>query len=301
NKQTGRQMLTDEEMIQAVSVAASLGATKVRVTGGEPLLKKNICAICSQIAKIEGIGEVSMTTNGILLPEYAKDLVLSGVSRINISLDTLDEEKYRYLTGGELNDALKGIDAALSAGFIRVKINAVLIGGFNDGEIRDLAALTKTYPVDVRFIELMPMQCSEKFDPGAYLSCDAVMETLKMELVPVDDDGVAKRYRYGDGKGFIGLIRPVTDNFCSACNRLRLTADGKIKPCLHDNQEISIKGMDKDEMREAFIKAASLKPEWHGPLSPCFISGAKRGMHRIGGYECSLRISMKTETPRWWM
>ena len=157
-KKRHEDMLTQEEMLAAVKAAAELGITKVRVTGGEPLVKRDILSICRGVARTEGIEEVCITTNGTLLPELAKPLREAGVSRVNISLDTLNAEKYAYITRrGSLEEALRGIDTALEAGFDKVKINTVLIGGFNDGEIPALAELTRQYPVDLRFIELMPM------------------------------------------------------------------------------------------------------------------------------------------------
>ncbi|MDY4158363.1 MAG: radical SAM protein, partial [Faecalibacterium sp.] len=156
-KKRHEEMLTREEMLSAVKAAAELGITKLRITGGEPLVKGDVLAICRGAAQTEGIEEVCITTNGTLLPELAKPLREAGVSRVNISLDTLDAEKYAYITRrGSLEEALRGIDAALNAGFDKVKINTVLIGGFNDDEIPALAELTRKYPVDLRFIELMP-------------------------------------------------------------------------------------------------------------------------------------------------
>ena len=162
-------MLTEDEMILAVEAAASLGIKKLRITGGEPLVKKNILSICRRAAAVEGIGEVCLTTNGIRLPELAVPLREAGVRRLNISLDTLKEEKYAAITRcGKLAEALAGIHAALETGFDKIKLNAVLIGGFNDDEIRDLAELTLRYPLDMRFIELMPIG-ENGFGPEAYL------------------------------------------------------------------------------------------------------------------------------------
>ena len=158
SKKTHEEMLTEDEMITAVEAGASLGITKLRITGGEPLVKRNIITLCARAAKVDGIREVAITTNGVLLPRLAKGLRAVGVSRVNLSLDTLKPDKYARITRiGTLSSALAGLDAALNAGFDKVKINAVLIGGFNDDEIETLAALTLRYPVDVRFIELMPM------------------------------------------------------------------------------------------------------------------------------------------------
>lgn len=283
-KKSHEDMLTEEEMIRAVEAAAALGVTKVRITGGEPLVKKNILSICRKTAATPGIKEVCITTNGILLPRYAKSLREAGVKRINISLDTLNEEKYAALTRtGALHQAFAGLQAALEAGFDKVKINAVLLGGFNDDEIPTLAYLTKTYPVDVRFIELMPMYDSGDFGPEAYIPYSKVAELLP-DLIPAESDGgVAKLYRFPDGKGRVGLISPMNAHFCGTCNRLRVTADGKLKPCLHSCEEFSLKGMDLDGMKKQMEQAILKKPGSHGELSYYKRSDAKRNMNQIGG------------------
>lgn len=277
-------MLTEDEMIRAVEIAATLGVTKLRITGGEPLIKKNILSICRRASAVAGIREVCVTTNGILLPELAKPLREAGVSRVNISFDTLESDRYADITQrGSLHDALAGLDAALTAGFDRVKINAVLIGGFNDGEIPALAELTLRDPVDVRFIELMPMPDGAEFDAHAYLPCSAVLERLPKAVPQPADGGVAKLYRLPGALGNIGLISPVSRHFCGMCNRLRLTADGKLKPCLHSSQEFPIKGLNVSEMKEQFQRAILAKPAHHGALSSESRSAAGRSMNQIGG------------------
>ena len=169
-KKDHAQMLTEDEFITAVEAAASLGITKLRITGGEPLVKKNIVSICRRAAAVEGIKEVCLTTNGLLLPQLAKSLKEAGVKRLNLSLDTLDPEKYAYITRvGKLDAFRAGLDAALEAGFEKIKLNAVLIGGFNDDDIVSLAELTKQYPLDMRFIEMMPMYDSGDFDEKAFI------------------------------------------------------------------------------------------------------------------------------------
>lgn len=283
-KKSHDEMLTEDEMIRAVEAAASLGIWKLRITGGEPLVKKNILSICRRAAAVEGIREVCLTTNGTLLPQLAKPLREAGVDRLNISLDTLDPEKYAYITRrGSLADALRGIEAAFDAGFERLKINAVLIGGFNDGEIADLANLTMRYPVDVRFIELMPMTDSEEFGPNAYVPGEAVLETLPEAKPAGSDGGVAALYKLPGAQGKIGLISAVSQHFCASCNRIRLTADGKLKPCLHSAQEYSIKGLGYDEMLETMRQAIQAKPACHVPLSARERSEAGRSMNQIGG------------------
>lgn len=277
-------MLTEDEMITAVQAAASLGIHKLRLTGGEPLVKKNILSICERSAAVSGIDEVCVTTNGILLPQMAAGLKDAGVDRLNISLDTLDPEKYAYITRvGTLNRALRGIESALEAGFQHLKINVVLIGGFNDYEIPALAELSRHYPADVRFIELMPMTENEEFGQQAYVPGSKVIAALPELMQTEQNDGVAKLYRLPNAKGNIGLISAVSNHFCASCNRIRLTADGKLKPCLHSDREYSVKGLDYNGMRREMERAIIEKPACHAPLSASERSNAGRNMNQIGG------------------
>ena len=282
-KKRHEEMLREDEMIQAVEAAASLGITKLRITGGEPLVKKNIVSICRRAAAVEGIREVCLTTNGILLPALAVPLKEAGVKRLNISLDTLDAEKYAYITRtGSLSQAVEGIRAAMDAGFEKVKLNTVLIGGFNEEEIVPLAELTLRYPIDLRFIEMMPM-VEGGFGPEAFLPNSRVLEVLpQLEEQPADG-GVARLYRLPGALGRVGLISPVNAHFCAACNRIRLTADGKLKPCLHSAEEYSIKGLDREGMRSVMERAIYNKPAWHGELNAQNPSHAGRNMNQIGG------------------
>ena len=282
-KKRHEEMLREDEMIQAVEAAASLGITKLRITGGEPLVKKNIVSICRRAAAVEGIREVCLTTNGILLPALAVPLKEAGVKRLNISLDTLDAEKYAYITRmGSLSQAVEGIRAAMDAGFEKVKLNTVLIGGFNEEEIVPLAELTLRYPIDLRFIEMMPM-VEGGFGPEAFLPNTRVLEVLpQLEEQPADG-GVARLYRLPGALGRVGLISPVNAHFCAACNRIRLTADGKLKPCLHSAEEYSIKGLDREGMRSVMERAIYNKPAWHGELNAQNPSHAGRNKNQIGG------------------
>lgn len=283
-KKRHEEMLTEDEMIQAVRAAASLGITKLRITGGEPLVKKNILSICRRAAEVQGIRELCMTTNGIRLPQLAKPLREAGVQRLNISLDTINADKYAYITRqGSLKAAIDGIEAALSAGFTRIKINTVLIGGFNDDEICDLAALTKRWPVDVRFIELMPMLDHAEFGPSAYVPCAEVLRRLPALEPSEQDNGVARLYHLPGAYGNIGLISPLSSHFCADCNRIRLTADGKIKSCLHSSAEYPIKGLGFEAVVQQFQRSIFEKPQWHGELSAAHRSRAGRSMNRIGG------------------
>ena len=283
-KKNHADMLTEDEMITAIEAAASLGITKLRVTGGEPLVKKNILSICRRAAAVPGIQEVCLTTNGILLPQLAKPLREAGVRRLNLSLDTLDPEKYAYITRtGKIEDFWEGFHAALDAGFEKIKLNAVLVGGFNDDEIVPLAELTKQYPVDMRVIEMMPMCDSAEFGEDAYIPFTRVLEALPDAQPVPKDGGVAKLYRLPGAIGNIGLISPVSAHFCGECNRIRLTADGKVKPCLHSNAEYSLKGLAFDGMKAQLEKAIRNKPKWHGDLDAAHHSGAGRNMNQIGG------------------
>ena len=283
-KKSHEEMLTEDEIIMAVEAASSLGIRKLRITGGEPLVKKNIVSICRRAAAVPGIKEVCITTNGTLLPELARPLREAGVSRVNISLDTLDPKKFHYISRvGELDQAVAGIRAALDAGFEKVKLNTVLIGGFNDDEIPVLAELTRRYPLDLRFIELMPMYDSGDFGPEAFIPYTVVLDRLPGLEPMATDGGVARLYRLPLAQGNIGLISPVSAHFCGTCNRLRLTADGKLKPCLHSGDEFSIKGLDYDGMVEELRLAIENKPSWHGALDAHNRSRAGRNMNQIGG------------------
>lgn len=291
-KKTHDETLTYEEIFTAVKVAVKLGIKKIRLTGGEPLIKKDIIKLASNIKKIDGIKELCITTNGVLLRQYAKDLKSAGVDRLNISLDTLNEEKYRYITRvGDLKEVLAGIDQALKVGFDKIKINSVLIGGFNDDEIIDMASLTLKQDTDVRFIELMPMYDSGDFNESSFIKGSVVIEKLETEfgkdnVAIISDDKnrqVARLYKIKNAKALVGIISPVSNHFCYECNRIRLTSDGKLKPCLHSNEEISIKGMSEQEMEKMFRLAIEHKPKQHEFLSYSSRSNAHRNMNQIGG------------------
>ena len=277
-------VLRYEEITEIVSAAAELGITKVRITGGEPLVRPGVTGLCARIAALPGIREVSLTTNGILLDQYADELKAAGVRRVNVSLDTLDPDKYRSITGGgDLDMVLAGLRAAEKAGLSPLKLNAVLIGGFNDDEIEDFVALTRDRDVQLRFIELMPLGPGADFGPEAYLPGDTVLERVP-ELRPVaDDGGVARLYQLPGGKGKVGLIAPVNRHFCATCNRLRLTSEGHLKPCLHSSREIPLRGLHGAELKEAVREAIRQKPSAHGDLTAGHPSEAGRSMNTIGG------------------
>lgn len=283
-KRAHDEMMTAEETIDAVKAAVSLGIKKIRITGGEPLVKRGIVKLCDAISAIEGVEELCITTNGTLLPKFGKELREAGVSRVNISLDTLDPDKYREITRvGELSNALAGIDAAFEAGFDNIKINNVLMGGFNDDEIEDFVKLTVDRPIEVRFIELMPIGGGMDFDRSGFISCQQVLSKVP-ELEPLEhSEGVAVLYRLPGAKGRVGLIRPISCEFCGDCNKIRLTSDGMLKPCLHSDAELCIKGLQLDEMTEVMKKAVLQKPEMRDALDADNPSHAGRNMNSIGG------------------
>ena len=283
-KRAHDEMMTAEETIDAVKAAVSLGIKKIRITGGEPLVKRGIVKLCGAISAIEGVEELCITTNGTLLPKFGKELREAGVSRVNISLDTLDPDKYREITRvGELSNALAGIDAAFEAGFDKIKINNVLMGGFNDDEIGDFVRLTVDRPIEVRFIELMPIGGGMDFDRSGFISCQQVLSKVP-ELEPLErSEGVAVLYRLPGAKGRVGLIRPISCEFCGDCNKIRLTSDGMLKPCLHSDAELCIKGLQLDEMKEVMRNAVLQKPEMRDKLDADNPSHAGRNMNSIGG------------------
>ena len=265
--------------------AARCGVKKIRLTGGEPLVRRGIVDLVARLRALPGLRELVLTTNGILLPELAKPLRDAGLDRLNISLDTLDAEKYRRLTrGGELQKALDGIRAAEAAGFAPIKLNAVLLGGVNDDEIPALCALTMDRPIEMRFIELMPIGDALYFGKEACIPVDTVLEKMpQLTPLPRGRSSVARRYTLPGAKGSIGLISPVSCSFCSECNRIRLTADGCMKPCLHSAEEFPLRGKHGDALRRAICDAVNAKPEAHIDFTGTQRSESARNMNQIGG------------------
>ena len=286
NKRDHHEILSIEEIVEITRAAAEAGIKKVRITGGEPLVRRGILDLCRGISEIEGITELAITTNGTLLEEAAEGLKNAGVDRVNISIDTLDAEKYAHMTrGGDLSKVLGGIKAAGEAGLTPLKLNAVLIGGFNDNEITDFVDLTRYQNIDVRFIELMPIGEGAPFWERGYLPNSTVLEKVP-ELVPAENagKGVARMFKIPEALGRVGLINPISSHFCMECNRLRLTADGMLKPCLHSCTEIPVRGLKGAELKAAIEKAAEVKPMNRGDdLSALHPSGAGRSMNQIGG------------------
>ena len=280
-----REILSIEEVVEIAAAAVELGISKIRLTGGEPLVRRGVVDLVKQLKALPGLEELVLTTNGILLPELAGPLKAAGLDRVNISLDTLDPVKYSRLTrGGSLEQALAGLRAAEAAGLTPIKLNAVLIGGINDDEIPALVELTRNRDIEMRFIELMPIGDAQGFGPEAYLPGTTVLERVPdlqpLEAVP---GGVARLYALPGAAGRVGLINPLSCSFCSQCNRLRLTADGHLKPCLHSGREIPIRGLHGQALRQALLDAVNAKPEAHTTLSATERSDAGRNMNEIGG------------------
>lgn len=275
-------ILSIEEIEEIVRASVACGIRKIRVTGGEPLVRNGIVDICRRISAIDGVEELCITTNGTLLPQYAADLKAAGVDRLNISLDTFDPDTYKMITrNGELSNVLSGIDAALKAGFGNIKINAVLIGGVNDHEIRTLLELTRNKKLNVRFIELMPIGECADWSHERFISNTKVLEAAP-ELEEIGSSGVATMYQLPGGIGTVGLISPISAHFCPSCNRIRITADGKLKPCLHSSDEVNLRGLHGQQLEEAIQNAVALKPQKHR-LEDSSQSASQRNMNAIGG------------------
>ena len=273
--------LSAAELVEIARQAAALGVEKVRLTGGEPLVRGDILDICRGVSEIPGVRTLAVTTNGSRLQGMAKGLRAAGVHRVNLSIDSLKPERYREITGcGRLGDALDGLDAALAAGFERVKLNVVLMGGVNDDEIEDFVKLTQDRPLDVRFIELMPIGPSARWPKERFLPAGEVLRRCPF-LTPLGRAGVSERYRAPGCLGEVGLIRPITGCFCPECDRIRVTADGMLKPCLHAREEIPLKGLAGEALRSAIARGILAKPRAHHLNEGA--SQSERPMNAIGG------------------
>jgi len=285
-KRTHSDILSFESYVEIVRAATGLGVDKVRITGGEPLVRKNIVHLVSQLKAIPEITSLNMTTNGLLLKEFAVPLREAGLDRINISLDTLNPERYKEITrGGDLHKVLEGIKCALAAGFPLIKINAVLIGGFNTDELEAFIALSGPR-VEVRFIELMPIGEAADWAKERFVSAEQWLREHS-GLMPLDktpSDGPARYYGHTDSGGRIGVINPVSSHFCSDCNRIRVTADGKLKNCLHSDQEIDLLPYlsDRQALERIMAEGIFKKPKTHLMYEDAFVP-IKRDMYKIGG------------------
>jgi GTP 3',8-cyclase len=289
------EILRYEEIIRIVTIAASLGVRKIRITGGEPLTRKNIIFLISRLKKIHGIEDLSMTTNGILLEKYARLLAEAGLDRVNVSVDSFIPERYKKITGsGDLEVVLRGIEAARDAGLKPLKINMVPVRGMNEDEIKDFAKMTLSSDYHVRFIECMPTGSAGFWSPDKYITTDEIkkiVETIApLSPVRVRKNGPSKYYRLEGAKGVIGFISALTHHFCEDCNRIRLTADGKIRPCLFSETEIDLRsslrnGASDSEIERLMRLSVEVKPKEHqlGTENRETRNKNKRPMSRIGG------------------
>ena len=284
------QILRYEEIERIVRVAAGLGVTKLRLTGGEPLVRRDLPRLVEQLANIPGITDLSMTTNATLLEKYAHDLAVAGLQRINISIDSLNPLRFRKLTGGELAPVLAGIQAAKAAGLSPIKLNTVLMRGINDDEVADLIDFASDIGATIRLIELMPMKQGMDWQQH-YIAIDDILKRddllQRVELSPMPTGNSAARYLpLKSGRGKVGVIMPMSERFCEGCNRLRLTADGGLRACLPADHQLNLRDLIRDggsdeAIRATFLRAAMLKPEIG--LYEFDTEREKRSMIHIGG------------------
>ncbi len=289
-----RDILTYEEILRLVAVAVPLGISRVRITGGEPLIRRGIVDFVAALGRCAGLEDISLTTNGVLLESMAEALADAGMPRLNISLDSLDARRFRSITGADCWESVwRGIDRAAKLGFFPIKINMVPVKGLNDDEVADFARLTLGRRLHVRFIEFMPIGANDRWRRDECVSSDQVRAVIEREfgaLVPFTSStsaGPSANFQIPGAQGVIGFISPITRHFCKSCRRLRLTADGKIRPCLLSDTEIDVKsplrdGCDDRELERLLRLALEIKPERHhiAESEPgCF----RRTMSRIGG------------------
>ena len=286
------EILTYEEILRVVRVGVKLGISKIRVTGGEPLVRKGVYEFLAELSRISGLTDLSLTTNAVALKDNIQRIKSAGIKRINISLDTINPEKFAKITGMDLFDQVwQGIEAALEMGFHPIKINVVALNGVNDDELIDMAQLSFDYPFHIRFIEYMPIGQSQMGN-GPLLLAPEIKKRISVlgRLIPVRNsanDGPAQRYLLDGAAGEIGFIHAMSHHFCDRCNRLRLTARGQLRPCLlsdhHDDVRGPLRdGCSDDQLAEIFFKAVRHKPSDHNLAlqNPTRVCGQ---MHSIGG------------------
>ncbi|QTA78927.1 Molybdenum cofactor biosynthesis protein A [Desulfonema limicola] len=285
-------ILSYEEILHIINIGVELGINKVRITGGEPLARKGIYHFLEQLNKIKGISDISLTTNGVLLKDNIEKIKNAGIKRLNISLDTLNQERFKLITGFDyFKQVWEGIQKAYELGFHPIKINTVAMKGVNDDELADIGKISLSYPFHMRFIEYMPIGDTH-LDKERQIMAYEIMELLSGigELVPVyhdQNDGPAERYKFANARGEIGIIRPLSHHFCSTCNRLRLTASGHLRPCLLSDRQEDIKTPLRNrasdrELVDVFLKAVNFKPMQHH-LDQVDSETVKDSMSSIGG------------------
>lgn len=289
------EVLSNEEIVQVIQAAAALGIKKIRLTGGEPLVRSGIVDLVKQISSIPGIEDIGLTTNGILLEKLVLSLAQAGLKRVNISLDTLRPERFQKITRfGSFDRVWQGIQAAEQAGLSPIKLNAVIIRGVNDDELLELSKLSFSHPWHIRFIELMPIGNTQGWGEGFPALSDRYVSVQEMQarlailgLVPVEtpmSSGPARTFRAPGAPGTIGFISPLGDHFCQSCNRLRLTADGKLRPCLAEAGEISVREAlrNRQSLNHYLLQAVTSKPAHHN-MVPALSALSERRMSQIGG------------------
>lgn len=287
-----QELMSDEEIIFLVNVAASLGVDKIRLTGGEPTIRPGVVDLVRQIASIPGIRDVAMTTNALLLDELAQPLADAGLNRVNISIDTISPERFRRITRwGDVEDVWRGIRAAERAGLRPVKLNCVVTRGFNEEDVTDLAGLTMEEDWEVRFIEMMPFGEVSEFQLSHVVSFREIREKVEsvfgaLEEASYDFVDPSRPFRIPGARGTLGFISSVTEPFCQGCGRVRLTADGKLRLCLLRDDEVDLLtplrgGADFDEIRALMREGAFHKPWGHGLAAGAFAED--RAMNQIGG------------------
>lgn len=286
NSKSHEDILRFEEIVKIVKASEKLGINKIRYTGGEPLVMKDIDKLIYETSKLPGINDIAITTNGILLSEMAEDLKKAGLKRVNISLDTLNEDKFKKITRiGDLNKVLDSIDKCLSIGLAPVKINTVLMRNVNDVEFDDFLNLIRELPLEIRFIELMPIGEGTKLYEERKLDFTEILK-VHPELVPIENEksSTAELYKIEGAKGKIGFIRPISCKFCSHCNKIRLTSTGTIKPCLHSKDEINIKKyLDNEEVLTNVLKLAIYNKPMEHYMDEENVSRSQKKMYQIGG------------------
>ena len=287
-----KDILRYEELLRIARIAIKLGITKIRLTGGEPLVRRGVQEFIPMLAALEGLEDVSITTNGVFLKENLGILKTAGIKRLNISIDSLDREKFKRITRFDyFNKVWEGIETARDMGFYPIKLNVVMMKGINDDEVLDFGGLALEQAYHLRFIECMPVGLEENslaFIPNAEIE-KTLIDTFGplIAISPGLHDGPATRFRFEKGKGEIGFISAISHSFCQECNRLRLTANGIILPCLLSNTEVDIKdplrrGCLDEELIKVFQDAVHLKPKSH-PLNPEGNQRVHRKMCSIGG------------------
>ncbi|MGG1554470.1 GTP 3',8-cyclase MoaA [Paenibacillus ferrarius] len=290
-------LLTFDEIADVVRVLAGLGVRKLRLTGGEPLVRKNLEQLVAMLSAIPGIEDIALTTNGIYFASRAEKLRAAGLTRVNISLDSLRADRFALITrGGDITRVLASIEEAYRVGITPIKLNVVLMKGINDDEIADFLQMTIDRPIQVRFIEYMPIGHADENWKARYLPLSAVLDCCQERgwqaeaSEAVYGNGPAQNYRIAGAKGAFGLIHPISDHFCETCNRLRLTADGNIKPCLYWSDEFNVRKYigDDEAVENLFFRALDIKPQNH-EMAQALLNEAQshtptlRRMSQIGG------------------